>query len=252
MDGVPEGGGAVVIKGKSVLAIIPVRAGSKRIPNKNIKNFSNKPLIVHTIGHALAASYIDRVIVDTDSEEIAKIARENGVEVPFLRPAELAQDTSQAIDNIIYTLNKLKEEEGYDPTHVFILQTTSPLREVEDIDKCWVLMQHSNATTVLTVCSTHPRLYHLTKDNDIVLVNGTEADSTNIQDWPPGYILNGCFVYIIEINALLEERKVITKKTKAVICDKWRSVDLDSPEDWEVAELLYKNKEMLTNRIKSI
>ena len=100
MGGVSAGGGAVVINGQSVLAIIPARAGSKRIPNKNIKDFSGKPLIVHAIDDALAASYIDRVIVDTDSEKIAKIVRENGAEVPFLRPAELAQDTSQAIDNI--------------------------------------------------------------------------------------------------------------------------------------------------------
>ena len=235
---------------KSVLAIIPARAGSKRIPNKNIKEFSGKPLIVHTIEHALAASCIDRVIVDTDSEEIAKIVRENGAEVPFLRPEKLAQDASLIIDNIIHTLNKLKEDESYNPTHVIILQTTSPLREGQDIDKCWDLIQRSNATTVLTVCSTHPRLYHLAENNDIVLINGTEAGSTNIQDWPPGYILNGCFVYIIETKALVKERRVITKKTKAIICDKWRSVDLDMPEDWELAELLYKNKEMLTNRIK--
>ena len=99
-----------MINGKLVLAIIPARAGSKRIPNKNIKDFSGKPLIVHTIEHALAASYIDRVIVDTDSEEIAKIVRKNGAEVPFLRPAELARDASQIIDNIIYTLNKYREQ----------------------------------------------------------------------------------------------------------------------------------------------
>jgi CMP-N-acetylneuraminic acid synthetase len=251
VGGIQESRGKIVIDGKSVLAIIPARSGSKRIPNKNIKDFLGKPLIVHTIEHALATSYIDRVIVDTNSEEIAKIGRDNGAEVPFIRPAELAQDASQVIDSIIYTLNKLKEKDGYDPTYVLILQTTSPLREIEDIDKCWDLMQHSNATTVLTVSSTHPRLYHLTEDNDIVLVNGTEAASTNIQDWPSGYILNGCFVYIIDTKTLLKERQVITKKTKAVVCDKWRSVDLDTPEDWELAELLYKNKEMLTNRINN-
>ena len=137
--------------------------------------------------------------------------------MPFLRPEEVAQEASQVIDNIIYTLNKLKEDGGYDPTHVFILQTTSPLRKVKDIDKCWDLMQRSNATTVLTVCSSHPRLYHLTEKNDIVLVNGTESASTNIQDWPPGYILNGCFVYIIETRALLNEHRVITEKTKAIL-----------------------------------
>ncbi len=164
----------------------------------------------------------------------------------------MAQDRSQVIENIISTINRLKEYDGYIPSYVFILQTASPLRKLEDIDKCWDLMQRSDATTVLTVCPTHPRLYHITQEDDIILVNGSEDDSTNIQEWPAAYILNGCFVYIIETNALLKERKVITKKTKAVICDKWRSVDLDSPEDWEVAELLYKNKEMLTNRIKSI
>ena len=235
-----------------ILAIIPARAGSKRIPNKNIKDFLGKPLLAYTIEQARKVDFIDRVIVDTDSERIAGIARKYGAEVPFLRPASLAQDNSKVADSIFHLLDKLKMQEGYEPDYIMILQTTSPLREEKDIENCWKLMQASNATTVLTVCPTHPRLYHLKENNDIVLVNGSESQSTNMQEWEPGYILNGCFVYIVNTKAFLEEKVIITKKTKAVVCPKWRSVDLDTAEEWVMAEILYKNKKTIESRIKKI
>ncbi len=235
-----------------ILAIIPARGGSKRIPNKNIKDFLGKPLLAYTIEQARKVDFIDRVIVDTDSEEIAGIARKYGAEVPFLRPASLAQDNSKVADSIFHLLDKLKMQEGYEPDYIMILQTTSPLREEKDIENCWKLMQASNATTVLTVCPTHPRLYHLKENNDIVLVNGSESQSTNMQEWEPGYILNGCFVYIVNTKAFLEEKVIITKKTKAVVCPKWRSVDLDTAEEWVMAEILYKNKKTIESRIKKI
>ncbi|OGF27339.1 hypothetical protein A2477_03810 [Candidatus Falkowbacteria bacterium RIFOXYC2_FULL_47_12] len=240
------------MKQKKLLAIIPARSGSKRIPGKNIKKFAGKPLIAYAIEQAKSVSMVDRVIVDTDSPEIAAIAREYGAQTPFLRPEYLAQDTSQGVDAILHLLNRLKQEEKYVPTHVMILQTTSPLREIEDIERSWKLIQDSNATTVLTVCPTHPRLYYLDKQQNIILVNGSESQSTNTQAWRPAYILNGCFVYIVKTAALLKEKKVITKRTKAVVCDKWRSVDLDNPEDWALSELLYKNKERIKERIKKI
>jgi N-acylneuraminate cytidylyltransferase len=99
-------------------------------------------------------------------------------------------------------------------------------------------------------CPTHPRLYHLSPDNDIKLVNGSEKMSTNMQAWPPGYLLNGCFVYIIKAATLLKEKVIITKKTKAVVCDKWRSIDLDTPEEWVMAEVLYKNKKAIEAKLK--
>lgn len=234
-----------------ILAIIPARAGSKRIPDKNIRDFLGKPLIAYTIEQALGVDFIDRVIVDTDSEEIAGIAKKYGAEAPFLRPASLAQDNSKVIDSIFNLLDKLKTRENYEPDYIMILQTTSPLREEKDIEDCWKLMQASDATTVLTVCPTHPRLYHLKENNDIVLVNGSERQSTNMQEWEPGYILNGCFVYIVKVAALLEEKVIITKKTKAVICPKWRSIDLDTPEEWALAELVYKNKKSMVARIEN-
>ncbi|MFH1325866.1 MAG: acylneuraminate cytidylyltransferase family protein [Candidatus Falkowbacteria bacterium] len=239
-------------KKDTILAIIPARSGSKRIPNKNIRNFLGKPLIAHTIKQALSCDLIDRIIVDTDSPKIAKIAKKYKAEVPFLRPANLAKDNSQVVHSILNVLERLKKEENYVPTYIVILQTTSPLREMKDIEDCWKMIQSTNATTVLTVCSTHPRLYHLSRNNDFILVNGSESQSTNMQAWQPGYIINGSFVYIVKTSALLKEKRIITKKTKAVICPKWRSIDLDTPEEWVIAEVLYKNKQRILARIKNL
>lgn len=234
---------------KEVLAIIPARAGSKRIPDKNIRLFLGKPLISYAIKQALASKVIDRVIVDTDSMEIAAMAKKLGAEAPYLRPASLATDKAKVVDAITNLLGRLKKDELYEPTHVVILQTTSPLRELEDIDNCWDMMQKTNATTVLTICPTHPRLYHLTSKNDITLVNGSETLSTNMQAWPEGYKLNGCSVYIVKTSALLLENSIITKKTKGFVCPAWRSVDLDMPEDWVIAGILYPLKDELASRI---
>ncbi len=237
---------------EKILAIIPARAGSKRIPGKNFKSFLGKPLVAYTIEQAKQCKLIDRVIVDTDSPEIAAIAKECGAEVPFLRPPELAGDTAKVIDAIFHLLKRLKEEEQYEPTHVMILQTTSPLREIQDIEDCSDLMRRTDATTVLTVCPTHPRLYYMDENKNIILANGSEQQSTNMQAWRSAYILNGCFVYIVKTDALLQEKVIITKNTKAVVCEKWRSVDLDEPEDWALAELLYQHRKDLGRAIKNI
>jgi len=237
---------------KKILAIIPARSGSKRIPNKNIKNFLGKPLIAYTIRQALDCRFIDRVIVDTDSSNIAKIASKHGADVPFLRPAHLAKDNSQVVDSILHILDRLKKEEDYIPDYVIILQATSPLREIEDIENCWKLIKKGNVSTVLTVCPTHPRLYYLDARKNLILANGSENQSTNIQTWREAYILNGCFVYIIKTDSLLRERRIITKETKALICPKWRSIDIDAPEEWVLAEMLYKNKKNIKARIRKI
>ena len=235
-----------------MLAYIPARAGSKRIPNKNIRNFLDKPLIAYAIEQARACNFIDRVMVDTDSPQIAKIAREFGAEALWLRPKKLAQDQSKVVDSVLYSLRRLKEKENYQPDYVVILQATSPLRDQKDIEDCWQMMQKTRADTILTVCPTHPRFYHLGAGNKLILVNGSEKKSSNIQAWRPGYILNGCFVYIIKTSALLKERMIITKNTKAVICPRWRSIDLDTFEDWALAEYLYKNKKQIAKRVKQL
>ncbi len=240
------------MKFKQVLAIIPARSGSKRIPGKNTRLFLGKPLIAYAIEQAKSSPIIDRVIVDTDSAEIAALAKKFGAEAPYLRPKSLATDKAKVVDAVVYLLDRLKSDEQYEPTHVVILQTTSPLRELSDIADCWKIMQTTETTTALTVCPTHPRLYRLAENGDIALVNGSEAHSTNIQEWPVGYKLNGCFVYIVKTPALLAEHNIITKRTKAIVCPAWRSVDLDNPEDWVIAELLYQNRENIKFRIAKI
>ena len=240
-----------MFKNKKILAIIPAREGSKRIPQKNIRKFLGKPLIFYAIQQALSCSFIDRTIVDTDSFKIAKIALGFGAEVPWLRPKRLAGDKSEIIDSILYNLQQLKNKQKYEPDYLMILQTTSPLCEKEDIEGCWHMMQKSKANTVLTVCPTHPRLYYLGVDNKLILANRFKKKSTNIQEWKPGYILNGHF-YIIKTSALLKEKTIITKNTKVFICPRWRSVDLDNFEDWALAEHLYKNKNKIAKRIKQL
>ena len=210
-----------------------------------------KPLIAHTILQAKSNKLIDRVIVDTDSPKIASVAKKYGAEAPYLRPKHLAGDKAQVVEAIIHLLNRLKKDEGYAPTHIVILQTTSPLREHRDIQACWNLMKRTNASTVLTIAPTHPRLYYLDNKSNIILANKKTSKSSNIQQWPPAYLLNGCFVYIVKTSALLKEKSVFTKNTKAVVCDKWRSIDLDTPEEWVLAEFLFKNKKALENQIKS-
>lgn len=238
------------MKRPSVLVVIPARGSSKRIPHKNARHFAGKPLITRTIEQALRIPFADRVIVDTDSPLIAALAKKAGASVPFLRPQRLARDTSLVADSVIHLLKRLKNDEGYAPHYVLLLQTTSPLREMSDIEACWSLMKQGSATTVLTVAPTHPRLYHLRKDRTIELSNKTARASTNIQAWPRGFVLNGCFVYIVRTNALLKEGQIITKRTKAFICPRWRSVDLDTPEDWVMAEFVFRNRNKIERAIK--
>ncbi|MBI1974748.1 MAG: acylneuraminate cytidylyltransferase family protein [Parcubacteria group bacterium] len=233
-----------------VLAIIPARGGSKRIPNKNIRDFCGKPLIVYAIEQACAVPFVSRVIVDTDSEEIAKIAKKYGAEVPFLRPRELATDTAQVADSLLHLLSRLKKEQEYEPTHVLILQTTSPLREQRDIQACFDMMRKTDATTVLTVAPTHPRLYHLDAENRLILANKEVTGSTNVQAWTRAYLLNGCFVYLVKVPAFLKERKILCEDTRGVICDRWRSIDLDEEEDWVVAEHLFRHRREIEENLK--
>lgn len=239
-----------MIRKKKILAIIPVRSGSKGIPNKNIRNFCGKPLLAYPIEIAKKSGFFDRIIVDTDSEEIAKIAKKLGADVPYLRPRELAGDKSIVIDAVLLLLKRLKKD-GYEPDIISLLQTTSPLREVEDILDCYKLLQKPGVDSVVTVCESHPRFYHLEKDGKLVLVNKETENIINRQQVPMGYILNGCIVYIIKTETFLKKKLFIYNGTYGVVCPKWRSVDLDSVEDWVHAEFLYKNKSLIEKKIKN-
>ncbi|MDE6433363.1 MAG: acylneuraminate cytidylyltransferase family protein [Lachnospiraceae bacterium] len=132
-----------------ILAVIPARAGSKSVPHKNIREIGGKPMLAHSIDHAKASQYINRVIVSTDSEEYARIARDYGAEVPFLRPAEYATDTALDYDVFYHALTWLKENENYVPDIVVQLRPTYPIRKASDIDKMIeLLMENPQADSV--------------------------------------------------------------------------------------------------------
>ena len=161
----------------NVLAIIPARGGSKGVVDKNIHDFCGKPLIAHTIDCAKNSKYVNRVIVSTDSEKIADIAKAHGAEVPFLRPSELAQDKSKIVDAIVHTVLKLKEEEGYFPDYILLLQTTSPLRLSSDIDNALDLCIKRDADAVVSLCQTEQLLYTKDENDRLHLVSSEDRKS---------------------------------------------------------------------------
>lgn len=142
----------------NVLAIIPARGGSKGIPMKNIQKLMGKPLISHTIKSARNSTLINKIIVSTDNKDIAKIARKNGAEVPFLRPKKISHHGSSVSETVKHTTGVLLQKQGYVPDIIVVLQPTSPLRSSKLIDKAIHLLIQSKATSVLSVSKvkTHP------------------------------------------------------------------------------------------------
>lgn len=142
--------------GKKILALVPARAGSKGLPGKNVRLLLNKPLIAWSIEAGLRSKYVDRVIASTDGEDIASVAGEYGADVPFLRPAELALDSSPSIDFILHTLDWLQlHKDIYE--YLVLLEPTSPLRDSEDVDLAIeaLLNQGDRADSILGVKHAH-------------------------------------------------------------------------------------------------
>ena len=228
-----------MIQGKSVLAIIPARGGSKGIPRKNIRMLAGKPLIAWTIEEAKKSKYIDRLILSSEDDEIIKVAKEWGCEVPFVRPAELAQDDTAGIEPVLHALNTLKEKYDY----VVLLQPTSPLRSVDDIDGCIETCLSSNAPSCVSVTEVnqHPYwMYTVNEENCLVpLIQQLKTPSCR-QDLPPLYTLNGA-VYVAECEFLKRNRVFMTQSTKAYVMLKEYSLDIDADIDLNVCEILMRN-----------
>lgn len=235
-----------------ILAFIPARGGSKGIPGKNIRPFGGKPLIAHTIDQAKASKYITRVVVSTDDTAIANVAKEYGAEVPFMRPPFLAADQSQVSDAIIHCLAELKTT-GYIPDCVVMLQTTSPLRTTVDIDGAIQAFLDSKAESLVSLCATEQLLYTIDSNKRLQLVSDQKfMQSTNRQALEPTFMLNGAMVYVVKTDVFLRDQSFFKGDLAGyVVADGWRSVDLDEPADFVVAELLYKNLETISNTIKN-
>ena len=219
----------------SLLAIIPARGGSKGIPRKNIKPLAGKPLIGWSIDSAKQATCINRIIVSTEDEEIASVARELGADVPYMRPAELAVDETPGISPVWHAIEQLPEHDW-----VLLLQPTSPLRSAEDIDGIWQFCQERSAPSAVSVCEVGKHPYWMYQRNAAQRLEPFIKGRPNVtrrQDLPPAYALNGA-LYLARIDWLLEQQNFIGPETLGYIMPPERSVDLDTLQDWRWVEFL--------------
>lgn len=222
----------------SCFALISARGGSKGIPRKNIKLIAGKPLIAWSIESALRSKMLDAVVVSTEDEEIAEVARQWGAWVPFLRPPELAQDNTPGVDPVLHALERLS---GFDA--VLLLQPTSPMRTTEDIDACIRLAKEMQASSVISVSEPeiHPHwMYRFSADLRLrPLMDGPTIFRR--QDLPPVYAVNGA-LYYARADWLQRHHTFMTTETLAYIMPPERSIDIDTLLDWKIAELLLKER----------
>ncbi|MEL6407861.1 MAG: acylneuraminate cytidylyltransferase family protein [Chloroflexota bacterium] len=227
-----------------ILAIIPARGGSKGVPRKNIRPFAGKPLIQWTIEAAQASEQLTRIIVSTDDLEAADIARNCGVDMPFMRPAAFAQDGSTDLDVYRHAVAWLSENTDYMPDVVVWLRPTTPLRRTQDIDDAIVHFLSSDADCQRSVCKVehHPYWMYVLKDNQLdAFVEGIDVmrDYPTRQSLPPAYRLNGA-VDITRAKQVLETNKLYNGIMGAYVMPVERSMDIDTEKDFILAETLIK------------
>lgn len=229
--------------------LITARGGSKGIPHKNVCPLAGKPLIAWTIEAALQARRLDRVIVSTDDEEIAKVSREWGADVPFMRPAELARDDSPHLEVIRHALGWLAAESEAELDYLMLLQPTSPLRTSADIDSAIALGEEKNADAVVSVCLTHEHPFlskQVTPDGRLLDFVEKPQGYLARQSLPPAYSLNGA-IYMVRRSLLLERDDWYTDRTFAYIMPPERSLDIDTPWDLRLVDLILRDSDGFTN-----
>ncbi|MDY6876676.1 MAG: acylneuraminate cytidylyltransferase family protein [Chloroflexota bacterium] len=228
----------------TVLGLITARGGSKSIPRKNIAQVGGKPLIAWTIGAAFESYSLSRVIVSTDDAEIAQVSREWGAEVPFMRPAELAQENSPHMDVVVHAVEWLMTHKDYCPDYVMLLQPTSPLRTAEDIDAAVALAAQRNVDRVASVSESpaHPYLIkQITEEGNLVDFVDKPEGYLPRQSFPSVYVVNGA-IYLGRRKALLRERTWYTNRTYPYIMPPEHSLDVDTPWDLYLADLILKDR----------
>lgn len=233
-----------------MLAIIPARGGSKGVPRKNIRPLSGKPLILWTIEAAVKSKHVDRIVLSTDDEEIADICRGTGVDIPFMRPKELAQDDSIATDTYIYTIDRLNKELKNGYKEFVVLHPTSPLRLPDDIDNAIDLFLEKKADSVIScVEMSHPPLWTLKIDGKGLLSNYFDFDDSdmNRQDLMPAYFPNGA-LHVLKYWLVKEKRTYQSNNTFAYIMPPERSIDIDCEIDFRFAEFLLMNNDINSAR----
>lgn len=226
-------------KNKKIVAIIPARGGSKGIPKKNIKLLAGKPLIAYSIEASLKSKHIDRTIVSTDDREIAEVSKKYGAEI-IERPKELAKDDSPTILAIRHVANYLEKKENYTTDIVVILQPTSPLREISEINEAIEKFLETGADLIVSVSEAkhHPFWSFEIEGDKLTPFIKDGFKITRRQNLPRIYAVNGA-VYVMS-KKTLEKDNIFDGDIRAIIMNEEKSIDIDSMLDFRIAELLIK------------
>lgn len=225
-----------------VLGIIPARKNSKSIKNKNIKLLGGRPLVQYTFDAARSSKRLTRILLTTDSPEIARLGKRAGIEVPFLRPGKFAKDSSAAKEYVAHCLEYLEKKEKYFPEIVVILQPTTPFRRVDDIDACIDKLLRSRADSIVSVTAIPAKYspeWQLTIDKEGRLRTFTGVAwsrvKPNRQQLISTYVRNGA-VYAFRRNAFVKTHSLYGNKVLAHVMPEENSVNIDYMEDWCKAE----------------
>ena len=230
-----------------ILAVIPARGGSKGLKNKNIKNLCGHPLIAWTIKKAKQSKFIQKVVVSTDSKKISEISKKYGASVPFFRPKKYATDKANDFVVLKHALDFFKNKgENFD--YIIMLQPTSPLRDLNDIDNSIKRVLKENIEALVSVSKLdvhHPRFIYSIKNNDslVPFLKKNKSSDVRRQDLEPLYFLEGS-IYISKIKSLIKHKTFYHNKTVAYKLPKWKSLEIDDIEDLYIAELYIKKKKL--------
>jgi CMP-N-acetylneuraminic acid synthetase len=231
-----------------ILAFIPARAGSKRVPQKNLLEIGGKPLIAHTIEAALGARLVNRVVVSTDSDEIAATARKHGAETPFMRPKEISGADSTEMEFFLHALDWFSRNESYEPDLIALLYPTSPFRKAGTIDRAVEeMLKHPEADSLRSVrlCSEHPyKMWVMEKGYLVPFVKGEDKNvhTFSYQKLPTVYIQNAS-IYITKPATIREKGSPTGDVIVPFVMDEMESVDINSPLDLEFARFVIRERE---------
>jgi len=232
-----------MINGQFILAVIPARGRSKEIPRKNLKDLGGMPLIAHTIRSAQQAGTLDRVILSTDSPEIAEVGKRYGVEVPFLRPAELAADESPMAPVLAHAVAFVEKERGKSIDAVVLLQPTSPFRTAAHIDEGIRLLMETGADSVVGLCKARQNPYWMwiIRDGHVERLLPEGANFRRRQDLPEVHRVNGAF-YASRRHVIMDQGQVLGEKVRGIIMTEEDSLDIDAPLDFTIAESMLRSR----------
>ena len=229
---------------KKILAIIPARGGSKGLPGKNIKPLCGKPLIGWTIEQAQSSKYIDEIFVSTDSNEIAAVAEDFGIKVPFLRPAELATDTSPSSAFVLHTIDYYRNK-GQEFDYILLLEPTSPLRDITDINiAIEQLLNHDTAKSIVGVSkveATHPAFLVDISKEGLLKPYLKEMKTLRRQELSDLYFFEGS-LYLSDIDFYIKEQTFYHDLTLPYVVPKYKAYEIDDIVDFFIVEKILELK----------